>query len=538
MRSKYFMFLILLTFIGIGSINAETATVEYLDNIYSNRIGNGRVYSGKLGFLILNGEVVYCLEPYLIVGSEYQINNNYFNQFSKEDLEYFELVAEYVKNRVKKRDVYYYMAAQELIWERIIGDNSVYWTTEKNGGTEIDISLYKHAINTYLTNYYLRPSFEGEKLYDEFFNTYVLEDTNLVLNEYEIISNTKSQAWIDDNKLYVKILSSDEEEIKLVRKIKEGMSTYYHNDTNQDLVNLNGTIMNEISIKVQASNNYFVNLALHFYDKEFMTSVEGGIKFKIHNLDTDTYSDEFITYDGNFYSTLEKGHYEIIFLDVPKNYLIQPNNSFEITEDLSNNDYVINYYLEKSIGKIIINNYKDIVQFNLYATDNIYNIHNNIIYKENDSLLENTLSKNEQISIIVPFGNYHILDHVTGEKYEIELKYKDSSTKYVEYILNINPKILENDKDNDINLDDKNNLDENNQEIIIDKDVYDNENKTNENQKLENNKNEINLSIQENGDSNSEMTILPNTNDYMSLIKVILAIFILASTIRLIIHHE
>lgn len=551
MKSKYVIFFVLLAFLGIGSIRAETATVEYLDNIYSNRIGNDKVYSGKLGFLIVNGEVVYCLEPYLIIGTEYQINNNYLNQFSKEDLEYFELVADYVKNRVKERNVYYYMAAQELIWERIIGDNSVYWTTEKNGGTEIDISLYKYEINAYLANYYLKPSFEGEKVYDEFFTTYILEDTNHILNQYEIVSDTKSQVWIDDNKLYIKILSSDEEEIKLVRKIKEGISTYYHSDTNQDLVKLDGTIINEVSIKVKANNNYFVNLALHFYDQEFVTLINGGIRFKIHNLDTDFYSEDFITYDGNFYSILESGHYEIIFLDVPKNYLTHSNHSFEITEDISNNDYVINYYLEKAVGKITINNYQDLTNFSLYALDNIYNIHENIIYKKDELLSEYSLFQNDQISVIVPLGDYYLLDHLTDRKYEIHLKYQDQSTKYVEYILDINPEPLEDNKKNNDGL--------NNEENFIEKDEafkeHSNDNKqmSNENkQKQELNDNlktqqtvqniEQNIAKNEalykNSNFDSEMKILPNTSDYMGFIKGILVIFIFTSAIKLIISNE
>ena len=45
------------------------------------------------------------------------------------------------------------MAAQELIWEKIIGDR-VYWTTEKNGSTEIDITDYKEEIEDYIHNFY------------------------------------------------------------------------------------------------------------------------------------------------------------------------------------------------------------------------------------------------------------------------------------------------------------------------------------------------------------------------------------------------
>ena len=109
-----------------------------------------------MAFMYMNDEIVYCLDPYMIVGNDYSIDINY--HINNDDLEYFKLVAYYGYNKTNRNSIYYYMAAQALIWERILGGDKVFWTTEKyNEGEKINIDTYKNEIISNINNFNTLP---------------------------------------------------------------------------------------------------------------------------------------------------------------------------------------------------------------------------------------------------------------------------------------------------------------------------------------------------------------------------------------------
>lgn len=48
MSNKKLWLLILFIFLGINHVSAMTPTVEYIDNVYSNRVSDSKTYSGQL----------------------------------------------------------------------------------------------------------------------------------------------------------------------------------------------------------------------------------------------------------------------------------------------------------------------------------------------------------------------------------------------------------------------------------------------------------------------------------------------------------
>jgi hypothetical protein len=133
MNLKKIIFFMLLSFMFISPTKAMSPVVEYQNNFYSNRIAPDKTYSGKLGYIVADGRVIFCVDPYHLIGTNYIVNNDYFSNFSEEDLIYMKLIVNYVDEFLQNRNIFYYMAAQELIWERIIGDDTVFWTTGENG---------------------------------------------------------------------------------------------------------------------------------------------------------------------------------------------------------------------------------------------------------------------------------------------------------------------------------------------------------------------------------------------------------------------
>lgn len=456
MSNKKLWLLILFIFLGINHVSAMTPTVEYIDNVYSNRVSDSKTYSGQLGFIVMDGKILYCLEPYLIIGKDYSVDNSYFNNYSKEDKEYFELVASYVEEKVNNRNVYYYMAAQELIWERIIGDR-VYWTTEKNGQVEINITEYKDEIKKYVEQFYTKPFFDSTLVKEDYFKEVTLADLNEVLPNYEIVSENNSIVAIEGNNLKIVVATPEKEKVRFIRRKNGSESIYYHHDNNQNLAYLSGTIEVESSLEIETNHYDSMKLEIDFYDEEYNVPISGELKFKIHNLDTNDYSEEFVTNTGNYLSDfkLESGHYEIILTAVPKNFYISKNYEFEISDYNYNEVYHIICLLGSAQARINIKNNKENKNYELYSSEEVYDIYGNLIFEKNQNITNLEIPDSNPYITVLPFGKYCLLDTSDEEKYCFEINYNDQYTPLVDYFLNIDKKDDQVDEKEDEKEDDK-----------------------------------------------------------------------------------
>lgn len=553
MKFKRVLTIAVFIFLGMSRVSAITPTVEYVDGIYSNRISDSKIYSGQLGFIVLDGKILYCLDPYLIVGTDYSITNN--SSLSEENKQYFELVSSYVEDKVNNRNVYYYMAAQELIWEKIIGDR-VYWTTEKNGSTEIDITDYKEEIKNYIHNFYQKPSFDDSIIYGDYSKEIILEDTNKVLNNYEVVGGN---AKIVNNSLYISVVSPDIEEIQLVRKKNGSNSIYYYSSNHQSLAYLSGNLQVESSIKIKTNHYEAVKLKIEFYDRGYNIPVNGEIKFKIHNIDTDEYSDELTTSNGIYNSdfTLQKGHYEIILINVPREFYIDNPYIFEIEQDNYSQDYYVRFPLDNAMGRINITNHKDNSGYIVYAADNIYNLYGDILLSKDEEFTTIELSNPGGYIMALLFGKYYILDPIDGKRYEFEIYYKDQYTPFVDYYLEINSEKEdsksdqnEENKDEDNKSDDEENQGDNktdnkeNNEVDSKKETIEDSKKDDLNNIQNSQENEEDL-IEKNKQKeddlnqkkyNEQIEIidqLPNTYNYIGFVKLILVMILISNIVIL-----
>ncbi len=204
-----------LLFLPFG-IKAVDVKVDYIDNVYSNRPVNNEVLSGQLGYIYVDNNFAYCLDPsQLIITGEnhYQVDNLYLNNnFSKEEIDYINLVAYFGYEYPNHNNEFYYMAAQELIWEKLY-HNDFYWTNQKYpNGDKIDIEKYKKEINDLITNLpFLNKSYDT-KVNEEI----ILEDENLDI--FDVVSNDDIEIIKKDNKLFITPKKAGNYKIKLQHK--------------------------------------------------------------------------------------------------------------------------------------------------------------------------------------------------------------------------------------------------------------------------------------------------------------------------------
>lgn len=419
MKYKYLIFFLLI-FIFITPTKALTPNIEYIDGVYSNRKQGNITHYGQLGFIVVNGKVLYCLDPYTLIGGDYIENNNYFNNYDSETLRYLKLVSTFADINVQNRNVQYYMAAQEMIWEKILGGDYVYWTNQnKTNGMILDVNPFKEDLQNQINNFNLKPSFDGSNIKGNFYDTIELNDTNNVINTYEIINDSKNQVWFGGSKIYIRILSSEPTTIKFKRKVGSGNPQYFHSDTNQDFASLSSEVYTEASITVQANNKYNENVTVQFVDKETNKLINEPIDFVINE-------ESYTTSNGNFLKNMEEGNYELHLKKVPKDYVIDKSYNFSVKEEnlLQNRTVIIP--IEKAKGQINIDCYEGIYQ----------------LYKNN--ILISTFTNSSSIS--TELGNYYLIDFKNNKKYDVELKYKDQYTPIIYAYLHIKDEYVNNDK--------------------------------------------------------------------------------------------
>lgn len=351
---KKILYFVCIMLFGVSIKASPVVDVQYQEGIYSNRIGN-TLYSGKMAFIFLDNNIVYCLDPFELVGKTYYEDNSFLNRFNKYDIEYMELAAYYGYNETNRKNIYYYMAAQELIWERIIGGNNVYWTTEDKGlGTKIDIEKYKKEILTNIDNFYKLPSFNNIFLKAPIFENQFIVDQNNILNSYEVISSGNNIIQKFDNELQIKFLDMDEQNIFFNKKLKtDNKTTVYTGTGNQTLARFGIDMEMNGKFTVQATDPYRTKLNLTLYDKETNEKINNA-KFEVCSIDDIKMNSGWINNDGTYTYNDKFNEGKYYLCTVPDGYIYTDNLIFEINKDQFLEETNIDLYLEKE--KIIPSN--------------------------------------------------------------------------------------------------------------------------------------------------------------------------------------
>ena len=189
-----------------GEINDSKLKQEYIGDIYAVfEMSNGEYYLYLQDLFIMNGKTAYCIEPNVhITTSIYNSTSNFDELSLSNDIkEKIKLIAYYGYDYFNKSDIKYFLAAQELIWEAVLGGKGeVYWTSiDQVHGPRINVDQEKEKILDKINKNNLLPSFNNNTLNFIKGQDIIIEDKNLVLNDYEIINTDKS--YISNNKLYI-----------------------------------------------------------------------------------------------------------------------------------------------------------------------------------------------------------------------------------------------------------------------------------------------------------------------------------------------
>lgn len=344
-----------------AAANDTTMSFEKIEGVYFYQRDNntGEVMSNYVTKLYANGELAYCIEPLVqITTRTYNSTTDWsLYNLSEEQKEYIELAGYFGREYPGHDNDRYWMAAQELIWEKV-RNISVKFTTQNHGaGEEIDITKEKNEINNLIKNYKAVPSFAYTTLEGSMGQTITVEDTNGVLNDYTLSYNGKHQITKENNTLKITFTPNEinDEEITFERTSYDNKSTviYYNNNT-QTYAKLRISNKQKFNIKIKsngatlkinktgeqlelnnASYKYNIialpNVTFALYANEDIKDSKGNIIYKKYSLISS------LTTDSNGLATLSNLYYGKYFLIEGEssggNMVNNEKHYFEITKE-------------------------------------------------------------------------------------------------------------------------------------------------------------------------------------------------------------
>lgn len=426
--------------------NDSTLTTDYIDNVYAYHYKNGVLMSyGKLPYRYQNGKLVYCIEPWRVIGSNTYSSTEDFSAsgHTEEEKKRMELIVHYGYGYGNHNTLNYYLATQELIW--LFKDDYVKWTkTYSENGETINVDNEKNEILRLVNLHDTLPSFSG-RCYMQYFNDKAtINDTNNVIDNYDIITDLKYTK--NGSMITFELNKFGAHKVKLVSKnLSNDKTTVYYvpNSDSQKMVLFGFSNKKETEFSIVVDK---VNVRINKRDKNTNELIKSeGTVFKIKDMTSNTYVYDSVKVDKNGYAKvlLKQGNYEIEEVSASSGYVVNKENKVvKIDDSIKMNGpfYDIDIFNDVPKGKITIKKVDDKsnnlngVEIGLF--DENYKQIDTLVTRGDDNYFEN-----------LNLGTYYIKELNTLEGYKldnefhkVELLYKDDKT----YVVNEDLKIINN----------------------------------------------------------------------------------------------
>ena len=314
-----------------------------------------------------------------------------------------------------------------MIWETVKGGNTkvTFFTQRFGEGNELDISKEKGEIERLISNHKVKPSFDSKEFSALVGEQLVLNDSNGVLNNYNININ-EATFYKKDNKLYITPYVAGKLQVKL--KEKEAYTSSYKifvSDVYQDQI-IPGIIDN-------IEGNFIINSEygkVNIQKKDSEIGIKqgeatlGGAKYGIYRRDNDILMGT-ITTDENGYagseSILSYGNYYLKELKSSIGYKLDSNKYYFDINSNSKNVHV-DVFEDVIKGRIKIikqdsetNTCKPLGEGILSgAKYQIIDINNNVV--DTITINDNCTSTSKEL----PYGKYKVKEIEASKGYKID----------------------------------------------------------------------------------------------------------------------
>ena len=416
----------IVSIIGIGRISAAELTTSF-SGYYWDRKSDDYHGSGSFRYYYLDGIDSHCLASITHEGGPLTLGDWNSTGISDSIKEKVLLIAYYGYNYQGHQTLEYRAATQAMIWETVKGGNTkvTFFTQRFGEGNELDISKEKGEIERLISNHKVKPSFDSKEFSALVGEQLVLNDSNGVLNNYNININ-EATFYKKDNKLYITPYVAGKLQVKL--KEKEAYTSSYKifvSDVYQDQI-IPGIIDN-------IEGNFIINSEygkVNIQKKDSEIGIKqgeatlGGAKYGIYRRDNDILMGT-ITTDENGYagseSILSYGNYYLKELKSSIGYKLDSNKYYFDINSNSKNVHV-DVFEDVIKGRIKIikqdsetNTCKPLGEGILSgAKYQIIDINNNVV--DTITINDNCTSTSKEL----PYGKYKVKEIEASKGYKID----------------------------------------------------------------------------------------------------------------------
>lgn len=413
---------IMLTFICSTKVEAQTQFYEgeYIDGIYMNKQKTeiSAIYYQKARFFrqVGTNQFAYCIDPFIFFteGSTYEetINPNNLTQQQKKRITEIAYFGYGYHNHTDKK---WYAITQFMIWQTADPTANFYFTDGLNGPRIEAYTQEMNEINTLITNYHKSTSLLNKTYTIVEGETIFLEDTNNIISTYSI---DNQNFRIEGNKLIGDNLTKGEYTINLLKQENHyNKPILFYQALDSQALMQTGDIPNKTEqLKINVINTLIEITKIDKDTQSIIASGDGSLIGAIYGL-FNQHDEKIaeITINENSKGIIKNipfGKYYLQEIVPPKGYQLD-TKKYEITisEENPNQQLILENEIIKK--KVII--YKTYDETNKIPEKNI-----NFLIFDKDNNLITTITTDEfgKAEIILPYGEYKIVQENTTEGYQ------------------------------------------------------------------------------------------------------------------------
>lgn len=421
--SKFVLLFIVCTFIFMGGVNAATGRAEVISKTryryqYSFGANNYSLYAQNA---VLKGtnHSLYAYNIGLTEKDLYDIYDKDVDTFiPKEDFEKIKEAVYYGDMKYNEtNNSEYLLVTYGLMIKALKPDKFAYSSYKDKESTYFE--KLETSLQEEINNYFVKPSFDNEKIQLNLNESLDIIDKNNILSTYEIdsVAGDSVSYEIIDNKISLKVLKPGTTSFKLKKE-------YHDKDYNMELLSskkgFGVTAGNFILYSTFSININGGRIALDIKDDKALDNGKLNATYVIYNKEDELVYQISTNTEGIFYTNyLPNGSYYV--KELRNSDIYQKNNN--IYKVNLNND-------EQSVS--IINHKKKVVNINNKVKENLRNITIKFVNEEgkmiNDNIKFSIMDKNYQCTgkkdIVLKDGTYILNILEIPDEYIVDNKEK------------------------------------------------------------------------------------------------------------------
>lgn len=439
---------------------------EYISGEYIKKFRNGSGKYEQLRFFRRksDNQIVYCIELWETLSSNKIITGYDYEQYNYANIDYgvwerIMLISYYGYGYENHIDSKWYAITQYMIWKETSPDTNIYFTDTLNGKKIEKYEEEINEINSLIQRHGDIPSFYNQTYQVKYNEPITIQDTNNVLDKFEITSNGGLEILKNGNYLTFSKNNIVDSQVIFANKGKRFQSSpivYIDNDGQNVLAPGNYyPIYMVVNVTLPSSN-----ITVNKLDQDTNSNIpkgEGkleGTKVQLFDKNNMLVSEKIIEEDGTL--TFENIGYGTYFLKEVESGIGYLLNSEIITLEVDNDIETINLYNQVIKNEIILKKYlknpiTEIIKNEEGAIFSIYN-------SKGDKVETIITDSNGIAKTFLPYGTYKIKqetgtkNHSLVEDFEIKVIENDKVQTFELYNEELTAKIKVINTDSDSNL--------------------------------------------------------------------------------------